>query len=162
MRSQDLVLSTDAVPAGTVVKWEWYASASVSAGTFNNFSLKLCHTNKTALTTDFTGNYGGNTPVQVYYKSSEYIAATPNTWFGFAFTTGFDYNGKDNLIVEVEWSGDSGGYDYNYWSAATARCMYKYNSYAARVYHYLHYMRITTGALGVAPTSLGRVKALYE
>lgn len=144
------------------MKWEWYASSSVSAGTFNNFSIKLCHTKNTALTTNFTGNYGGNTPVQVYSKSSEYIAATPNTWFGFSFGTAFDYNGKDNLIVEVEWSGDSGGYAYNYWSAATARCMYKYNSYAARVYNYLHYMRISTGYLGVAPTSLGRVKALFD
>jgi hypothetical protein len=163
VRSQGLVLPTDAVPAGTISKWEWYTYIG-SSGTFNNFKLKCCHTNRTALTTNFTTNYGGNTPKLVYSKSAQYIAVAPSTWFGFTFDTEFEYNGKDSLIMEVEWNTDSGGYAYCRASSATARFAYSYNAYGPYVQNYLHYQRITIAPsnMGVAPTSLGRVKSLYR
>jgi hypothetical protein len=134
----------------------------VSAGTFNNFSIKMCHTSLTALAKNFKGNYGGNTPVEVYKNSAQYVNASPYKWFGFPFAAAFNYNGKDNFIIEVQWNGDSGGYAYNHWSPATGRCVYSVNGGAAVLSNYLHYMRISIGALGVSPTSLGRVKALFD
>jgi hypothetical protein len=134
----------------------------VRAGTYNNFSIKMCHTPLTALTKDFNANYGGKTPVEVYKNSSQYVNATPYSWFGIPFAAAFDYNGSDNFIIEVSWSGDSGGYAYNYWGPATARCVYNVNGGTLYLYNYLHYMRISIGSLGVSPTSLGRVKALYN
>ena len=132
------------------------------AGTFNNFSINMCHTSVTALTKDFKGNYGGNTPVEVYKNSSQYVNATPYNWFGIPFSAAFDYDGKDNFIIEVQWNGDSGGYAYNHWSPATAHCVYSVNGGSPYLSNYLHYMRISIGALGVRATSLGRVKALYN
>jgi hypothetical protein len=158
-----LVLSSDAVPPGTISKWEWYTYIG-SAGTFYSFKLRCCHTNLTALTTNFTANYGGNTPALVYSRSSQYIAGTPNAWFGFAFDTPFAYDAKHNLIMEVDWVGDTGGYTYCRASSVAARFVYSYNSYGPYVQNYLHYQRVTVepSGVGVRPTSLGRVKALYN
>ena len=38
-----------------------------SYNTFHNTSVKLCHTNLTTLTTNFSSNYGGQTPIWVYH-----------------------------------------------------------------------------------------------
>ena len=53
MRSQDLVLREEGPAAGTVTRWEWYASSLLSRGYFNNFKLTLCHTGRTELVADF-------------------------------------------------------------------------------------------------------------
>lgn len=111
---------------------------------------------------NFTTNFGGNTPVEVYGRSSQYISGTAGNWFGFTFDKEFEYNGKDNLIVDVSWNGDSGGTCYTYWSPATARCVYTYNNEPVYLTNYVHYMRITLEPNAVAPTSLGRVKAVYR
>jgi hypothetical protein len=162
LRSQDLVLSTDTIPKGTVKKWEWYASSTVTTGTFNNFKIRLCHSPRSALARDFATNYGGNTPALVYSKISQPVGPTPYTWFGFTFDTPFDYNGTANLIVEVDWNGDSGAEVGNYWSPGTARCIVSINGAAANLFNYIHYMRITLEPSAVSPTSVGRVKALYR
>jgi len=105
----------------------------------------------------------------VYYRDPAYIAATAYQWFGFDFDTPFAYNGADNLLFEVWWEGDNDGYAYTYWTTKTGRYVYSYikgttpyNGYPDKgeVVDYLHYMRITVSPNAVAPTSLGRVKAL--
>jgi len=167
VRCQDLVFGTelrpsDAAPVNYIAKWEWCAAPSVSPGTFDNFTIKLCHTTRTTLTTDFNANYAGQKPVTVYSRRSQPINAEPGKWFGFDFDSQFNYGFGSNLIVEVEWSGDTGGYAYTYRSAATARCVFNYNGGTPVVRDYVHYMRVTIYFIpGVEPTSLGRVKALY-
>ena len=79
--------------------------------------------------------------------------------FGFAFDKKFEYNGKDNLVVDVFWNGDSGGNCYTYWSPGPARRMYNYTGGTVYLTNYLHYMRISLEPDAVAPTSLGRVKS---
>jgi len=166
VRCQDLVLAselrpTKANPVIIIRRWEWFASATISAGYFNNFTIKLCLTDRTALTANFSDNYGRFTPQTVYSRSSQYLNPSPNVWFGFD-QTGFYYTEPYNLIVEVEWSGDTGGYAYTYRTAATARCVFNYNGGTPTVHNYVHYMRISIDFIpGVEPTSLGRVKTLY-
>jgi hypothetical protein len=66
--------------------------------------------------------------------------------------------------------GDDNGYAYTYWTPETGRYVYSYikgstayNGYPDKglVVNYLHYMRITISGSAVAPTSLGRVRAIY-
>jgi hypothetical protein len=167
VRCQDLVLASelwpwDAAPVNYITNWEWYAAPTVSPGTFNNFTIKLCHTTRTTLTADFNANYAGAKPATVYSRPSQYINTEAGKWFGFRFDSQFQYYFSGNLIVEVEWRGDTGGYAYTYWSAMTARCVFSYNGGAPTVRDYIHYMRVTILMIpGVEPTSLGRVKALY-
>jgi len=114
------------------------------------------------LTTNFTANYDGNTPVQVYGRSQQYIYAERGAWFGWAFDTHFRYDGRRNLIIEVYWKdSDQQGQTSTYATAGTARGLYDVNSEISLV-DYWHHMRITLEGIGVAPTSLGRVKALYS
>lgn len=164
-----LVLKTDAVPAGNVTKWEWYASPTQRPGNFYKFRFKCCHTSRTTLSDTYVNNYDGKTPVQVYYRETCNISATANQWFGFNFDTPFAYNGDDNLLFEVWWEGDDNGYAYTYWTPMTGRYVYSYikgttpyNGYPDKglVTNYLHYMRITVTSNDVAPTSLGRVRAM--
>jgi hypothetical protein len=167
VRCQDLVLAselhpTKANPVIIIRRWEWFASPNISPGSFDNFTIKLGETTRTTLTTNFDGNYTYHGAQTVYSASSQYLNPSPNDWFGFDLTW-FYYREHYNLIVEVEWSGDSGGYVSTYRSAAPARCVFNYNSGTPVVHDYVHYMRITIYFIpGVEPTSLGRVKALYQ
>jgi hypothetical protein len=167
VRCQDLVLASELKPSKAnpvieIVQWEWFASETISVGFFHNFTIKLCHTDRTALTANFNDNYGRFTPVTVYYLASQYLKPDPKDWFGLRFTKKFYYDGYSNVIVEVEWRGDTGGYTYTYRSAATARCVFNYNGGTPAVRNYVHYMRVTIHYIpGVEPTSLGRVRALY-
>lgn len=161
MRTQDLVLQSDVVPGGTIKKWEWRCYTSES-GTYNNFSIKLCHTTRTALARNFAANFDGNTPVEVYRKSVETLNPAARTWFGFNFQTDFEYDGRRNFLIDVSWAGDSGGTAYTYWSPATARCVYNYNGGDIYLANYIHYMRITVEPNAVTPTSFGRVKTIFR
>jgi hypothetical protein len=167
VRCQDLVLSKelypwDNAPVVYITKWEWFASTTLSPGYFNNFTVKLCQTDRTALTANFEDNYRPFRPGTVYSQPSQYINPNPDDWFGFGVSP-FYLFGNYNLLVEVEWSGDTGGYAYTYRSTATARCVFNYNGGTPAVHNYVHYMRITIYFIpGVEPTSLGRVKALYS
>ncbi|MGD8718161.1 MAG: hypothetical protein PVH29_04985 [Candidatus Zixiibacteriota bacterium] len=113
---------------------------------------------------DFNTNYGGNTPVTVYGPTSAYVHGTENTWFGFDFTTPFYYNGSDNLIMEVDWNTDTGGYAYIRADSVAGRFVYSSNGGSPHPGDYFHYQRITitTGGAAVAPTSLGRVRAMFN
>ncbi|UCH79397.1 MAG: hypothetical protein JSU81_05450 [Candidatus Coatesbacteria bacterium] len=122
----------------------------------------MCHTSLTELTYNYQTNYGGNTPLEVYSRSQEKIYAERGAWFGWDFETTFDYNGTSNLIIEVYWKdSDQLGQTSTFATAGTARGYYDVNG-SISVVNYWHHMRITIEGIGVAPTSLGRVKALYR
>jgi hypothetical protein len=165
VRSQDLVLREEGLTAGSITRWEWYASSVLSRGYFNNFKLTLCHTGRAELVADFVANYDGRKPLVVYERDAEYANAVAYTWWGFDFDTSFRYDGADNLIVEVFWQGREGGPGVvSYWTPMQGRCC----MYAGpvpcdpAVFHFLHFMRITVSPTAVAPTSLGRVKAVFR
>lgn len=164
MRCQDLVLRDELQYPATITRWEWFASSFLSEGAFTNFSVRLCHTGRSALVEDFLANYGGNQPVIVYYAASQNPATTPYTWFGFDFQTPFAYNGNENLIVEVEWKGKVGSpATMTYWTKRHRACALAVASPTPPVVHdKVHYMRITVTAEDVRATSLGRVKTLFR
>jgi hypothetical protein len=171
-----LVLQSDGLPAGTVTRWEWRTGASKTflAGYFDNFRLTLCHTGLGSLTNSYAGNYDGRTPVNVFERSRLTVSqVAPETWLPFDFDTPFDYNGTDNLIVEVWWEGDNGaGGSARYGNAGGGpRQLYSgilngvpYGGYPDNGYTsaYMHYMRITMSAAAVNSSSLGRIRALYR
>jgi hypothetical protein len=96
-----------------------------------------------------------------------------DAWFGFDCSPAFTYNGTDNLLVETRWDGDNGA-GPNCWmrnvpSSARACVASRVRGVPQHGYpdggavaDYNMYMRITVGGEAVAPTSPGRVKALYR
>lgn len=148
-------------------------TGSTMQAVLSNFSVKVCHTSLAKLTTPFAANYDGKTPVTVYSANPVTIAPPVNTWFGFDFSPAFEYNGRDNLLVETWWDGGNNG-GPNCWmtsvpGSARACVASRVNGVPENGYPnggavegYNLNMRITLTPNAVAPTSLGRVKTLYR
>jgi hypothetical protein len=170
------VLKTDVIPAGTITRWEWYAApgtGSVRRGVLSNFSVKICHTSLNTLGTPFAANYDGNTPATVFSANPVTVDPEYNDWFGFDCKPAFPYNGRDNFLVETWWDGGNDG-GPNCWMkyvlGSDRACIASrvngvpQNGYpdGGKAEGYNMYMRITVEGVGVAPSSLGRVKALHR
>ncbi|NIT37097.1 MAG: hypothetical protein GTN49_11470 [candidate division Zixibacteria bacterium] len=172
-RWQTMWFQSELGEAGPVTKVEWQIwsnSAGGLGGTFPNCKVLLCHTGIKAITANFKNNYGGNTPVTVFSGTYVLPPSSANQWMTVVAPTNFTFNNRDNLLIEVSWTGGSGGINpfkcrnsgpppfpgrvYNS-SSATAET----GNVSANMHRY---GRITIGPSGVAPTSLGRVKALYK
>ena len=148
--------------AGTINEFE-LEKTSTATGTFTNVKFYLCHTKLSALTTNFSNNYSG-TPVLVA-SSASYVVPARTGFYPIPMTTTFKYNNTDNLILEISWVRGSG-------SSCALRC-------GSLTGHRL-WARSPTASTGtvdgvgyngrisfsyytaVSPTSLGRVKAMYE
>jgi hypothetical protein len=82
--------------------------AESDSGSYGDMRISLTHTSATSLSTTFENNYGGNTPTEVFFKSTFELNSTPVGWKQIVFDTAFSYNGTDNLLIEIRWSGGSG------------------------------------------------------
>ncbi len=172
MRWQTLWFQSELGEAGPITKVEWqvWANGSSAGGTFNSTDILLCHTSLAAVTSNFNNNYDGKTPVNVFSGTYNLAGYPANSWVTIVTPSNFTYNNTDNLLMEVSFDGSTGG-----------TTPFKIRSsgggpYPGRVFNmssktattgtvtasYHHYGRITISATGVAPTSLGRVKALYR
>jgi hypothetical protein len=163
MRFQCLWLQSSIGHTGYVNQIEFsYYSGTVPAS-FNSCSVLLCHTSASTLVETFATNYGGNTPVEVYNGT---MTLNGSDWLDLGITpNAFNYNNSDNLLMEVVWNGDSGSDVYCYRSTGTARRAYSYtyNASSGSVYDQSQYIRLHIGTMtGVAPTSLGRVRAIFQ
>lgn len=163
MRFQCLWLQRDVDYAGFVDKVEFDAYYATQTH-FYNCRILLCHTNRTALVSNFTTNYGGNTPVEVYSGTRSLAGGGP--WINANIRSRvFNYNNRDNLLMEIVWNGDSGRDVICYLGAATERRCYAYNhqSTTGRVTNDSQRIRLTMGVYtGLEATSLGRVKTLFR
>jgi hypothetical protein len=86
--------------AGTITEFE--LEKMLPSGTYGNVKFYLCHTPLSALTTNFSANYGGNTPKMVASFSS-YPLPNVGGVYPIPMAETFDYNNRDNLILEVTW-----------------------------------------------------------
>ena len=137
---------------------------ATGAGDFYNFEMKMCHTSLTELTNNFADNYDGNTPVVVRPVGMVSFPDQGDYWYGIPGFTSFDYNGTDNLIIELHFNGTSGASYHTWYGEETNRNLLG-TSYNA-----------TTGSLGtillrtkiwitygiIESASLGKVKAVFK
>ncbi len=133
-------------------------------GRFNSVRVWLCHTRKTELESTFADNYTGFTPVQVLNMRSVAVGGTG--WFDLGIAANrFNYNNRNNLLMEIRWDGDD-GHDVRCWRSAQSysRCFaYDHNATTGTVYNNGQRIRLTIGTMiGLEPTSLGRVKTLFR
>jgi hypothetical protein len=165
LRFQTLLKQAKINYAGKINMVEYY-NASGDTGTFNNYKLYLCHTDKKSLFRTFADNYKG-TPVKVADLRSFTVPAAVG-WFSLGMATTFDYNNSDNLLLEIQWQGDNGvrvpvtrGT-----GLATNLRIYAFNNPLAPIGNgdgCPYYTRLSFGAYTAAsPTSLGRVKGLFR
>lgn len=107
------------------------------------------------------------TPVTVF-SGTKTVPTTPfRRWFTVVEPTNFTYNNSDNLLIEVCWvSGSPGGACSCYInSPGKAGRVYAYSPTATTgsvTTNYDQLGRINIRNVGVAATSLGRVKSLFR
>jgi len=164
MRYQCLWFQTDIGAAGYIQAIEWDRGTYNTSGTYSDTRVWLCHSTKTALEATFDNNYSG-TPVQVMNKTSFQMPAGPN-WVDFGITPNlFNYNNTNNLLMEVRWNGDGGVVDYCARTAQANSRVYAtdHNASSGSVQNNGQRIRLYIGTMtGVTPTSLGRIKSLYN
>lgn len=171
MRFQTIWRQSDIGEAGyiTLVEHQAYPGYTHAGGNFTGCKVLLCHTSVAAITSTFASNYGGQTPVTVFSGTKTVPRASGGTWWTvLSGATLFNYNNTNNLLYEVSWTGNNGATGANYIvhtsSGQTGR-VYASSATASSgsvTSGYGTVARITIGASAVKPTSLGRVKAMYE
>lgn len=86
----------------SAIRFQYY-SLLAAAVTCPNTTVRLGHTSLTSLTASFAGNVDRGSPHTVFDNATITIpAGAAGEWFTVTFATPFDYNGADNLVVEVE------------------------------------------------------------
>jgi hypothetical protein len=164
MRFQCLWLQSAINYAGYINMIEFNYYSGTLPASFNSCRMLLCHTDKTTLEATFANNYTGNTPVEVFNGTQ---TLTGSGWIDTPIKPNtFDYNNTKNLLLEVVWNGDNGSDVYCYRANGASRRCYAYSSTASSGTVYTgeaQYIRLHIGTMtGVAPTSLGRVRALFR
>jgi hypothetical protein len=163
MRFQCLWFQRDVNYAGNVNGVE-FDKVDAAGGRFNSVRVWLCHTRKVALESTFANNYTGFTPVQVLNMRSTTVSGTG--WFDLGINVNqFNYNNRNNLLMEIRWDGDD-GHDVRCWRSSQqySRCYaYNHNASQGTVYNNGQRIRLTIATMiGLEPTSLGRVKTLFR
>ena len=109
---------------------------------------------------------GGKTPVLVATAHPYTINGKKDEWFGLDCAPAFDYNGVDNLIVEVRWRNQQLTTKIEVWAytAANNRLLIHkdYNATEGQLSPKTDRLRLTFDDSAAAPTSLGKIKTLLR
>jgi hypothetical protein len=159
-----LVLKSELNFGAPITRVEFQSYDTYVAGDFYEFEMRLCHTSLSGLTKNFNQNYGGNTPVLVARASPLTVNGVKDQWFGVKFTTPFEYNNRDNLIVELRWRNQKFTTKVEVWAytASSNRLLIGkgYNPTEGSPSPKTDRLRITFSGAALMAASLGRVKAL--
>lgn len=95
--------------------------SSVSTQVMNNFTIRIKHTPKADYTSSASWDATGWTTV---FQANQSISSAG--WNMFTFTTPFDYNGTDNLMVDISFNNSSytSSSTTYYTTASTSRTIY--------------------------------------
>jgi hypothetical protein len=162
MRCQMLFDRDKIDSGGTITEFE--LEKMLPSGTYGNVKFYLCHTSLAALTKDFSANYGGNTPKMVASFSS-YTLPNVGGVYPIPMAETFDYNNRDNLILEVAWETGARQKVLVLAGSLTAHLCAAYDDEATtgEVRDEGHNARIHFDSYpGVAAASFGRVRALFR
>lgn len=103
------------------VSWKRGGSSGSQQGTYNNFSIYMGLSDSNELTDTYENNYIAGTRTMVYETSSQIMSALPDEWMTITLDTPFEYNGTDNLIVEIQWSGGTNMFYTYMWETGSNR-----------------------------------------
>jgi hypothetical protein len=148
--------------AGTITEFELEKTVNVS--TFQDVKFYLCHTPLAALTTNFDANYGGKTP-KLVASFATYELPRAEGVYPIPMAETFEYNNRDNLILEITWKSGTGQKVCLLVGTLAAHQCYAYEEqapsgtlqdmgYNARIFFDTY--------PAVAPASFGRLKALFH
>ena len=77
-------------------------------GSFSNFKIMMAHTDKDVLDVTFADNYQGFL-IEVFKEATVFVNSSNNDpWIHFNLNGNFTYDSKYNLLIDIQWNGDSG------------------------------------------------------
>ena len=171
-RFQCAWLQTEIKEAGyiTKVEFQFYTYGGTPPTTYNKVDMLLCHTKLSALTSNYTDNYSGNTPVNVFSGDWTLKAGlAQNDWVIQCEPASgkFLYNNVDNLLFEISWEGRTAATSGYFWRAnagqpgrvwATTKTASTGTLYANQG----EIARLTITTTSIEPVSLGNIRALFH
>lgn len=109
-RTQHLLLASEIDGSGPVTGLAFETASTVGAGSTFQVTIRMGHTTRTELGTSFEANYATSTVTPVAERVTFTVpAGTPaNRFFWIPLTGAFAFNGRDNLVVEVQTHATSG------------------------------------------------------
>ncbi len=162
MRCQMLFDRAKINSAGTITEFE--LEKMQPTGTYGNVKFYLCHTPLTALTTNFNANYGGNS-AKLVASFATYTLPEVEGVYPIPMAETFDYNNRDNLILEITYERGGGQKVIVFGGEVAAHLCFAPDPQGAtgELRDIALNARIFFDTYpGVAPASFGRVKALYR
>jgi hypothetical protein len=152
----------------TKIEFKFHSYIGTPPSNFDGYKVILCHTSKDKLTTNFKANYDFKTPFTVYEGAFDIPDnLTQDDWFTVcAPTSTFNYNNKNNMLMEVVWT-EATGCRNLFWISLAGQPgrVRAYNATATEgvlLANQGEIARITISKPAVSPTSLGRIRALYN
>lgn len=103
-------------PGGNITKIYFRGAVASTMGTYANFKVSFTQTTDPNFGT--TNFYTGLTTALTAATQTLTTNATAGGWFEIPLTTPFPYNNTQSLIVELQWTGKTGGFD-SYTTTAT-------------------------------------------
>jgi len=122
-RYQVIALSSELSGPMTIgeIGWQRGGASGSETGYYNNFKLYMGLSADSQLSSTFLDNYLPGTRTLVYATSTQQMTAPADGWMTITLETPFEYNGTDNLIVELEWSGGSNMFYTYLWETGASR-----------------------------------------
>jgi len=170
MRFQCMWLQSELDESGPITKIEFkfHSYIGTPPSTFEGFKVILCHSSQSVLVNEFEKNYDFKTPRTVYEGPLTVPAGlNQDDWVTVCTPTStFSYNNKNNMLMEVVWT-EATGCRNLFWVSAAGQPGRLWAANATAVKGTLlanqgQIARITISSPAVAPTSLGRVRALFN
>ena len=150
----------------TIIDIAWMPYHQSTSGQLSAFKITLFHSTLPEVQGGFSLNYSQYYDIKEVYNHTN-VAFNPvaNTWLNFPFDRDYYFNGGPALVIFTTRT-----------AAGTVGCTTKTGfEYSSGKYLILtgteslnvrsrkrHYLRITTGYVGIEPTSLGRIKTTYK
>lgn len=127
VRSQVIYTPAEMAGAGALSSLSLFVN-STPGQTLTNWTIRMKHTTRTDFATDKSWESSGWTTV---HQSNQQITTTG--WVAFPFTTNFDYNGTDNLLVDFSFNNSSSSFNgtVRYSTASSQRTIYASSNSAA-------------------------------
>jgi hypothetical protein len=142
------------------IAWQRGTGGSAS-GTYNSFKLYMGLCASDELGAAFDDNYIPGSRILVYETPSQTMSADPDQWMTIALDTPYWYNGTDNLILELEWTGGVNMFYTYWWETGTNRSVIAESASAPSGTIGTSMSELQgTGSLGLDAVTFGEVKFL--
>ena len=102
-RVQALYRAAELGTKGTISKIAFRARFDAVAETGFAYTVVMSHTSATTLGTNYAANLPS--PVTVFNSTLDIPAALIGDWYEIPLSTSFNYNGTDNLVVDIDGTG---------------------------------------------------------